>query len=632
MRLVLWLVLVWLPVLAAAAVPDFATVRAHHRTTEGRLVDRAGEPLAERPVDGATRRLEWVPLEALSPAMLETLLEAEDRRFYEHGGIDWRAFAAAAIQNLWYEHPRGASTLSMQLVGLLDPALHPERNHGGRRTLEQKWDQAVAAQEIEARWSKAEILEAYLNLAPFRGALQGIHAAAWALVGKAPDALDRAEASILAALLRAPNAPPPKVAWRACELLRRIGSADLCPRVHQLAAHLDPVRLAPRWNDAPHLARRLVTEPGVVHTVLDADWQRGMERALEAAAPARAAAVVIDNATGAVLADVGGLDAAQPDAAVARHPAGSMSWPVMTALALDTKTVNAATLFPVPATGDAMSVRAALATGAMPEALAAHVPGAREATLLELLRAPGAAAPDLSRVAIDLAQLAALGRMLAVDGVWRPPFWRAQAQGAPVAMISPQAAFIARDLFPAVRVAPLPRTHAAWGVGSNGAVTIAVWMETGATASVETRAWLNARLAASGRWPPERVVPTGVVSAPVRFDNGREPPRSEWFIKGTATAVAAPPVLIARIVTPSPRAIVAAADLDAAGGVWLEASREDERLRWQVDGVPAGQGGRVLWRPSPGLHHIVLLDTVGRVIDTVDVAVRSDVSADARRR
>ncbi len=612
---------------ASAAVPDFATVRAHHRTTEGRLVDRAGVPLAERRVGFEGRRLEWVSLDALSPAMKEALLEAEDRRFYEHGGIDWRAFAAAAIQNLWYEHPRGASTLTMQLVGLLDPALHPGNGHGGRRTLEQKWDQAVAAQQIEAQWSKADILEAYLNLAPFRGELLGIHAAARALVGKAPDTLDRAEASVLAALLRAPNAAPQKVAWRACELVARIGSPELCDRARALADRLDPVRLEPRWNDAPHLARRLVTAPGsVVHTVLDAHWQRRMIRALEDAAPARAAVIVLDNATGAVLADVGGLSPAHPDATTQRFAAGAMMWPVSCALALDTTEVTAATLFDMPAQAAPVSLRGALVVGPLPLALRAHVPAAKEALMIEVLRAGGAGAPALSQLRIALPQLAALGRMMAVDGQWRAPYWLPTSASVPVPVISPMAAFVASDLFARVRSAEVVAGRSAWAVGSNAEITLAVWMETGASAPLEARTWVAGQLAEMGAWPPERVVPSGVVQRRVRFDAGLEPARDEWFLKGTATAVAMPPSLSASIVTPAQRAIVGVDDLDADRGLWLSASKDDARLHWQVDGVPAGTGGRVRWAPMPGLHRVELLDSVGRQVDAVDFAVRSDVA------
>ena len=65
-----------LPSAHAVTTPDFATVRSDYTTTEGRLVDRAGEPLSERRVVFEGRRLEWVPLDQLSPAVLEALLEA----------------------------------------------------------------------------------------------------------------------------------------------------------------------------------------------------------------------------------------------------------------------------------------------------------------------------------------------------------------------------------------------------------------------------------------------------------------------------------------------------------------------------------------------------------------------------
>lgn len=616
-----------LQVHAATTVPDFAAVRAHHRSTEARLVDRAGRILSEVRVGRDGRRLEWVALDELAPAMKEVLLEAEDRRFYEHGGIDWRAFAAAAIQNLWYEHPRGASTLTMQLVGLLDPALHPGGGHGGRRSLEQKWDQALAAQEIEASWSKAEILEAYLNLAPFRGELLGIHAAAWALVGKAPGALDRVESSVLAALLRAPNAAPAKVAWRACELLTRIGSPTQCARARVLAEGLDPVRLPPRWNDAPHLARALVTAPGeVVHSTLDQAWQRRMNSALEAAAPARGGVIVLDNASGAVLADVGGLDASQADATRQVFPAGAMAWPLITALALDTHTVTAASLFPEPGQPVSASLRQLLAHGPPPADLVARVPAERRALLLELLREPGEAAPSLAQVGIALSRLAALGRLLAVDGQWRSPYWLPAAEAASVPVVSPMAAFIASDLFPVVRVADTVAGRSAWAVGSNAAVTIAVWMETGASARLEVRTWLASQLAEGAMWPPERVVPAGVVTRVVSFDSGREPVRNEWFIAGTASARAMPPTVSARIVAPSDRAIIGADDLAGDGGLWLRASEDLPRLRWRVDGAHAGSGGQVRWLPQPGLHRVTLLDDRDRLVDAIEIAVRAGVN------
>lgn len=155
-------------------VPAFAEVKAGATPSVAVLLARDGTPLAEKRLDNRVRRLEWVGLHTLSPALKEALLTAEDKRFFEHSGVDWRAFAGSLWHNLWYDRKRGASTLSMQLAGLLDPDLALGRGGLPRRSLGQKWDQALAAQALEARWTKEQILEAYLNLAPFRGDLQGV--------------------------------------------------------------------------------------------------------------------------------------------------------------------------------------------------------------------------------------------------------------------------------------------------------------------------------------------------------------------------------------------------------------------------------------------------------------------------
>jgi len=606
--------------------PEFAAVRAAYTTTEARIVDRAGQPLSERRVVFDGRRLEWVALDRLSPALLEALIEAEDRRFYQHDGVDWRAFAAAAVQNLWFEHARGASTLTMQLAGMLDPSLRPGSRPGGRRSLEQKFDQAVAAQELDAHWSKAEILEAYLNLVPFRGELIGVNATAHGVFGKSPAELDRTEAALIVAMLRAPNAASAKVAWRACELLRRIGSEARCEQASIMAAHLDPVNLEPRWQDAPQLARRLARAPGeVVHTVLDANWQRRMHDALLAVAPGRGAVVVIDNATGAVLADVGGVAAAHEDDTLIRRPLGALLRPVLAALALDTGSVTAASLFNDDPEGAPRSLRWWMHEGRWPASLSAHAPAARRDLLIELLREQGEGLASLDAARLNLAELAAWYRMLSVDGQWRAPYWLAAEAGAPVPVCSSVAAFVASDLFPEIWSAEVSPGKSAWAVGGNDSITIAVWLASGPAARIEARSWVEEQLRAVGPWPPERVVPRGVVQALVRFDPPVESDRLEWFARGAVLRVAQAPRIDARIVAPQARAIIGRADL--RGGVFeLAADRHDQRLRWWVDGKPVGSAGRAFWRPTPGLHTIELRDEAGRLIAQRSVAVRADVA------
>ena len=122
-------------------------------------------------MDKERRRLDWTSLENISPVLKEAVIQAEDKRFYEHGGVDYRSIGGALIRGLTSESLRGASTITMQLASLLDKELQSKR---GRRSVWQKERQILNSWEIEKKWSKTEIFEAYLNLVTFRGELQGI--------------------------------------------------------------------------------------------------------------------------------------------------------------------------------------------------------------------------------------------------------------------------------------------------------------------------------------------------------------------------------------------------------------------------------------------------------------------------
>jgi len=344
---------------AESVAPSFADVRAAYVTSEATLLDRHGAPLSEIRVDAKTRRLQWVALADISPAMAATLVAAEDRRFYEHRGVDWPGLAGAAWDSVWRtldgRRPRGGSTLTMQLAGFLDPALAPP---GATRTLAQKWDQAQAALALERTWTKPQILEAYLNLASYRGELAGLAAASQGLFGKAPAGLDAREAAILVALLRNPNAPAATVAQRACAVAALsnpgVGCAEV--RASVTAALTRAYRIAPRWNDAPHVAAKLLRRPGErLVSTLDADLQRYAAAALRERLAELAgrdvgdgALVVLDNATGDVLAYVGSAgamaSAPQVDGVTALRQPGSTLKPFLYALALDARVLTAASL------------------------------------------------------------------------------------------------------------------------------------------------------------------------------------------------------------------------------------------------------------------------------------------------
>jgi penicillin-binding protein 1C len=339
---------------SAQALPSFDEVRAAHRPSDVTVVDRHGEPLQTLRVDHRVRRLPWVPLAELSPALLQAVVESEDRRFWEHSGVDWGAVAASAFGNLFDRRTRGASTVTMQLAGLIDDGL--ARPAGGR-SVAQKIGQVLVATQLEARWSKSRILEAYLNSVPLRGELVGVNALAQTLFGKHPSGLDVHEAAIAAVLIRAPNAPADAVARRACALLAQRGQA--CEGVTALAANALVRRggmpLGPQI--APHLARRIVVAdgPAVQRSTLDAGLQRVAIASLRrqiAELQGRnvddGAVVVLDNASGEVLAWVGSSgdfsDAAQVDGVLARRQPGSTMKPFVYGLAFEQRLITPASL------------------------------------------------------------------------------------------------------------------------------------------------------------------------------------------------------------------------------------------------------------------------------------------------
>lgn len=145
--------------------------------------------------DGVWRYPVTVP--EVSPYYLQALLTFEDRWFYAHPGINPLALARTAWQDLRAgKILSGGSTLSMQVARLIDP------HH---RTLAGKLHQVWRTFQLEWHFSKQQILEIYLNRAPFGGTLQGIGAASWTYLGKPPSELTPAEAALLAALPQAPS-------------------------------------------------------------------------------------------------------------------------------------------------------------------------------------------------------------------------------------------------------------------------------------------------------------------------------------------------------------------------------------------------------------------------------------------
>jgi penicillin-binding protein 1C len=206
--------------MAFAAVPKselsttFLEVKNSYLSSDVMVVDKNKLPFEEVRVSGHERSLPWVKLTEVSHAFKTLLIKSEDRNFYEHSGVDWMALMKAGLQHFTDKTNRGASTISMQLVGLLDQSVARRR-----RTFKDKWNQIEKALYLEKHWKKEEIFEAYINMVAFRGELVGLNSASFGYFNKAPGALNNEESALLVALLRSPNAPAELVGKRACQLL-----------------------------------------------------------------------------------------------------------------------------------------------------------------------------------------------------------------------------------------------------------------------------------------------------------------------------------------------------------------------------------------------------------------------------
>lgn len=675
------------------SLPGYEQARGEWRASEAWLRARDGRLLQTVRIDFAVRRLEWVPLERVSPSLREAVVASEDRQFHRHGGVDWSAFAGSAWAALRGRPARGASTISMQLAGFLAPEL----GGPGARSFGDKLSQARAARALEAEWSKDEILEAYLNLATFRGETQGVGAAARALFGRAPDALGREDSLLLAALLPAPQAAPAAVARRAC----RIGRIGDCTAMRAAAeAMTGPARrLADDPGLAPHLAYHLLRRPGeTVATTLDPQLQAlaagALRRQLIGLGGERArdgAVVVVDNATAEVLAYVGGVGGASTapsvDNANAPRQAGSTLKPFLYGQAIERGYLTAASILDdspvqldtasglyVPRDYDRsfkgpVSVRTALAGSLnVPAVRALLLNGVEEFRdrLWDLgyrgLTEDGdyyGYSLALGSAEVTLLEQAAAFRALAEGGRYRPLRLRSGDPAVPgKAVADPVAAWIVADMmadaearaitFGLDSALRLPFWAAAktgtskamrdnWCVGFSDRYTVAVWignsegdsMSRVSGTSGAAPVWREVMLALHrdrpGRAPPR---PAGLDARPIVFADGTEPPRSEYFVPGTAQArIESAPAgarrpRIANPVSgavyaldpdiPLPQQRIRLTAIGAAGG---------ERLH--LDGKDVGAAAAApMILPAPGAHRLALVDESGKVLDRSLFTVR----------
>jgi penicillin-binding protein 1C len=597
------------------------------------------------------------------------VIASEDRRFNQHHGIDYRALVAAGVERLHSGRGRGASTISMQLAALLDPRL---RRSNGPRTLGQKWRQIRAARAIETRWSKARILEAYLNLVTFRGELQGVGAAAAVLFGKAAHGLSASEALVLAALIRAPNATPAEVARRAHGLQLRVDHLGIdraagsplasdhtqawqptvqAPRPHRgpdpvgpISGHVSQLRgsagpvtrsaaerdgidatveralgtppgAGPRVALAPHAAGRLgvlsQNAPVLpVRVTLDGALQRvAIERLQQHVLAIRGenvhdgAVLVADNATGEVLAYVGGTgplsSATFVDGIIASRQAGSALKPFLYGLAFEERLLTPVSLLDDSALDlsvalglyrprnydnafrGLVSARTALAASLnVPAVKALELLGTdRLVASLRMLGFAGLVeagdfygpALALGSADVSLWELVNAYRTLAQQGVWSSLVLTPGQEGRPRRrVLSAETAFLiahilsdregrsatfglenplATPFWTAVKTGTSKDMRDNWCVGFSRRYTVGVWvgnfsgepMHNVSGIAGAAPVWLDVMTWLHRASPsPPPTRPTGVVEAAVRFPGDVEPARTELFLAGTEPAVTTP--------------------------------------------------------------------------------------------
>ena len=676
----------------SAALPTYEKVKQDFLSTEGVLLDRNGEPIQELRIDQHGRRLPWVPLSEVSPAFLMALIRAEDKRFFDHDGVDWLALSDAAFDSLFSSKPRGASTLSMQVAAMLEESLKRGKEH---RTLGQKWDQINAAHELEKTWSKQQILETYLNLSTFRGELQGVGAASRALFGKHPSGLNERESLVLSVLLRGPNAKPDAVVKRACALGKSMQPPRDCDGLAALAreALAGAPNLRPAVALAPHVAHMLVgPDARQVSSTLDRGLQAfaldAVNRQLEALVQQHvgdAAVLVVDNASGEVLAYVGNSGesstARYVDGVKAARQAGSTLKPFLYELAVEQRLLTAASLLDdspvnlvtpgglyVPQNYDhdfkgLVSLRTAL-SGSL------NVPAVRTLTLVgpdvfvERLRALGfdyvtqdgdyyGYSLALGSAEVSLWQLTNAYRALANGGVLAPlklvPGPRSGGQRVAdraasyivVDVLSDRSARsitfglanpLAGRFWAAVKTGTSKDMRDNWCVGFSPRYTVGVWVGnfdgsamwdvSGVTGAAPL--WLevmNYLQAGGGAAPP----PPGIETLHVAFDPPVEAPRAELFLSGTAVELVeakAPEQTHPGIVYPGQGQIIA---------VDPDIPAELQRVRFAAVGTGEAAQWRLngaplgegdLWRPTAGKWRLTLHDSAGQQLDEVRFEVR----------
>jgi len=314
-----------------------------------RVYDRKGREMLSL----VSPQQQWcmpVKLENISPNLVDATLAAEDNRFFHHSGIDGHAVLRAVWQNISQRRVvSGASTLTMQICRMMEDR---------PRTLESKAIEAFRARQLENIRSKDEILELYLNAAPYGGNLRGVEAASRFYFSKHAKDLSIAQSSFLAGLPQSPTRYNPfchmdQALKRQKYVLDRMLETGKINRSQYMNASKETIMLTSVNHriDAPHVSwLALSREPNGGQTTIDLDVQKQVETLCQSyrqklPTGSEIAVVVIDIQASALVALLGSGDFADPvdgqvNGALAKRSPGSTLKPFIYASAFEAKRLS----------------------------------------------------------------------------------------------------------------------------------------------------------------------------------------------------------------------------------------------------------------------------------------------------
>lgn len=337
------------------AMPAFEETAGDWRAQDDFAVtflDRYGTEIGQR---GIIQR-DSIPIDEFPDHVLKSVLATEDRRFFEHYGIDFVGLVRAMTENVRANSVvQGGSTITQQLAKNLFLS--------NERTLQRKIKEAFLAFWLEANLSKKDILQLYLDRAYMGGGTFGIAAAADFYFGKRISEISLAEAAMLAGLFKAPARYAPHInlpaaRGRANEVLTNIVQSQMMTEGQVIAARRNPASVVDRddrespdyfldwaFEEIKRIASGYSNHSLVVRTTIDLDIQRAAEESIEFHLRqhgqnynvSQAAAVIIEN-NGAVRGIVGGQDYGNSQfnrATHAKRQAGSSFKPYVYATAME---------------------------------------------------------------------------------------------------------------------------------------------------------------------------------------------------------------------------------------------------------------------------------------------------------